>query len=289
MITYKQRIERDGFCIIEQVIPAVAVGAISTELAAAVERNRRHSAAELAAIRGRGYRIGNPGVSQLRQVINQVQSFAPYLADRRLLEVVESFFATWARISCTDCVVNHPGNARGYWHADWPYNATNASHIPAPYPDAVLHLSTIWMLTPFTAETGGTFVVPGSHHWPRNPAAGDMPEIDQDAPYPTECQIEGAAGSVLVYDSRLWHAVASNRSASDRVALIVRYAPWWLNLNPTLIGRPEHEAMVVETGGKNYEMVPIEREVFERLPKEVKPLYRHWVVQPARLGEGHGH
>ena len=153
--------------------------------------------------------------------------------------------------SCTDCVVNHPGNARGYWHADWPYNSTNASHIPAPYPDAVLHLSTIWMLTPFAAETGGTFVVPGSHRWPRNPAAGDMPAMNQDAPYPTECQIEGAAGSVLVYDSRLWHAVAPNRSASDRVALIVRYAPWWLNLNPTLIGRPEHEAMVVETGGKN--------------------------------------
>ena len=127
MATYNQRIERDGFCIIEQVIPAAAVGEICAELAAAVERNRRHSAAELAAIRGRGHRIGNPGVDQLRQVINQVQSFAPYLADRRLLGVVESFFGAWARISCTDCVVNRPGNARGYWHADWPYNATNAS------------------------------------------------------------------------------------------------------------------------------------------------------------------
>ena len=68
------------------------------------------------------------------------------------------------------------------------------------------------MLTPFAAETGGTFVVPGSHRWPRNPAAGDMSEMDQDAPYPTECQIEGPAGSVLMYDSRLWHAVASNQS-----------------------------------------------------------------------------
>ncbi|MCY3792616.1 MAG: phytanoyl-CoA dioxygenase family protein [Gemmatimonadetes bacterium] len=288
MATYKQRIERDGFCVIEQVIPKAEVEEICAEIVAAVERNHRDSEAELAAIRRRGHRIGNPGVAQLRQVINQVQSFAPYLADRRLLEVVESFFGAWARISCTDCVINHSGNARGYWHADWPYNATNASHIPSPYPDAVLHLSTIWMLTPFSAETGGTFVVPGSHRWPRNPAAGDMPAMDQDASYPTECQIEGTAGSVLVYDSRLWHAVASNQSKSDRVALIVRYAPWWLNLNPTLIGRPEHEAMVVETGGKNYEMVPIEREVFDRLPKEVKLLYRHWVAQPAQPDEVRG-
>ena len=273
----QRQIERDGFCVVEGVIPAGEVQAINAELLAALESNRERSEGELAKTRSRGHRIGTPGVAVLKQAINEVQSFAPYLADRRVLDIVEAFFGAWARISCTDCVANMPGNARGYWHADWPYNQTNASHIPAPYPDAVLHLSTIWMLTPFSAETGGTLVVPGSHRWPRNPAAGDMPEVDNEAVYPTERHVEGPAGSALVYDSRLWHAVAANRSDQPRVALIVRYAPWWLNLNPTLVGRPEHQAMVVETGGKNYEMEPLDREVFERLPGEVQPLYRHWV------------
>ena len=273
----RRQIERDGFCVVEGVIPAGEVQAINAELLAALEGNRERSEGELAKTRSRGHRIGTPGVAVLKQAINEVQSFAPYLADRRVLDIVEAFFGAWARISCTDCVANMPGNARGYWHADWPYNQTNASHIPAPYPDAVLHLSTIWMLTPFSAETGGTLVVPGSHRWPRNPAAGDMPEVDNEAVYPTERHVEGPAGSALVYDSRLWHAVAANRSDQPRVALIVRYAPWWLNLNPTLVGRPEHQAMVVETGGKNYEMEPLDREVFERLPGEVQPLYRHWV------------
>ncbi|MBN63575.1 MAG: hypothetical protein CME20_19650 [Gemmatimonadetes bacterium] len=273
----QRQIERDGFCVVEGVIPAGEVQAINAELLAALESNRERSEGELAKTRSRGHRIGTPGVAVLKQAINEVQSFAPYLADRRVLDIVEAFFGAWARISCTDCVANMPGNARGYWHADWPYNQTNASHIPAPYPDAVLHLSTIWMLTPFSAETGGTLVVPGSHRWPRNPAAGDMPEVDNEAVYPTERHVEGPAGSALVYDSRLWHAVAANRSDQPRVALIVRYAPWWLNLNPTLVGRPEHQAMVVETGGKNYEMEPLDREVFERLPGQVQPLYRHWV------------
>ena len=273
----RRQIERDGFCVVEGVIPAGEVQAINAELLAALEGNRERSEGELAKTRSRGHRIGTPGVAVLKQAINEVQSFAAYLADRRVLDIVEAFFGAWARISCTDCVANMPGNARGYWHADWPYNQTNASHIPAPYPDAVLHLSTIWMLTPFSAETGGTLVVPGSHRWPRNPAAGDMPEVDNEAVYPTERHVEGPAGSALVYDSRLWHAVAANRSDQPRVALIVRYAPWWLNLNPTLIGRPEHQAMVVETGDKNYEMEPLDREVFERLPGQVQPLYRHWV------------
>ncbi len=275
--TLINRIERDGYALVEGVIPAAVVDGICADLVSAVEGNRAHAEAELAKTRGRGHRIGTPGVANLKQIINEVQSFAPFLAAPQILDLIESFFGAWARISCTDCVVNLPGNARGYWHADWPYNQTNASHLPAPYPDAVLHLSTIWMMTPFSAETGGTLVVPGSHRWPQNPASGNMQEVDCNAPYPTERQVEGQAGSVLIYDSRLWHAVAPNRSSGPRVGLLVRYAPWWLNLNPTLIGRPEHQAMVVETGGKNYEMVPLRREIFAALPAEVQPLYRHWV------------
>jgi len=36
---------------------------------------------------------------------------------------------------------------------------------------------------------------------------------------------------------------------------------------------------VVETGGKNYEAVPLRKEVYESLPDDVKPLYRHWLEQ----------
>ena len=275
--TLKSRIERDGYCVVENVIPSDEVDTLRDELIDAVEKNRVKSEAALAKTRSRGHRVGAKGVVVMKQVMNEVRSFAPYLADAKLMDLVESFFGKWSRISCTDCVVNHPGNERGYWHADWPYNQTNASHIPVPYPDATLHLSTIWMVTPFSGETGGTLVVPGSHRHPRNPAAGDMPEVDQDAPFPSERQVEGGAGSVLMYDSRMWHAGSPNQSEKPRVALIVRYAPWWLNLNPTLIGRPEHEAMVVETGGKNYEMEPMKKAIFDSLSGNVQQLYRHWV------------
>ncbi len=71
--THKAHVERDGFCIIEGVIPAAAVGAICDELVAAIERNRQHSEAEKAKTRSRGHRIGTPGVIGLRQIINEVQ------------------------------------------------------------------------------------------------------------------------------------------------------------------------------------------------------------------------
>ena len=37
--------------------------------------------------------------------------------------------------------------------------------------------------------------------------------------------------------------------------------------------------MVVETGGKNYESMPLQKKVYDGLPEDVKPLYRHWVEQ----------
>ena len=274
-----EKLKRDGFYVVENVIPEGEVDAVRQAIVAAQARKHAESEAALAATRAKGHRVGAEGVASLRQAINETQIFVPYLASRKMLDVVDALFGSYARVSCTDCVINYPGNERGYWHADWPYNATNASHVPSPYPDALLHLSSIWMLTAFNEKNGGTFLVPGSHRWLDNPAAGEMEDVDQDAPYPTEMQVKGTAGSVLIYDSRLWHAVASNQSDQPRVALIVRYAPWWLNLNPSHIGKPEHEMMVAETGGKNYESMPLQKEVYDGLPEDVKPLYRHWVEQ----------
>ena len=228
--------------------------------------------------RSRGHRIGTPGVAVLKQVINATQCFAPYLADERILEIVEYFFGDYVRISCTDTVINQPGGDRGYWHADWPYNGTNSTHVKAPYGNMIMHLSSIWMLTPFTEKNGATFILPKSHNRTNNPATGEMEGIDLDAPNPDEHRALGPAGSVLFYDSRLWHAVAPNICDESRVALIVRYAPWWLNLTPTMKGTPDHDRMVVEKGGKNYDAIPIRKDVFDRLPDSVKQLYRHWVI-----------
>lgn len=271
-----RRLKTDGFCVIERVIPDDQVDQVRQSVVEAQARRHAEAEAELAATRARGHRVGVMGVANLRQVINQTQAFAPYLADRRILDLAEAFFGPWVRISCTDCVINNPGNGRGYLHADWPYNRTNASHVRAPYPDVMMHISTIWMLSPFSAETGGTLVVPGSHRTSSNPAGGGN-SVPEDDPYPTEMNVCGPAGSVFVSDSRLWHAVAPNRSREPRVAILIRYAPWWLNLNPTMIGTPEHTAMVVETGGKNYELPPVRKSVYESLPEDVKPLYRFWV------------
>ncbi|MFT5086207.1 MAG: ectoine hydroxylase-related dioxygenase (phytanoyl-CoA dioxygenase family) [Candidatus Latescibacterota bacterium] len=272
-----EQIGRAGFCLLEGVIPKEKVDPIRAEVSRVQAEHHADSEREKEATRARGHRIGARGVGSMRQVINATQAFAAHLADRQVMDIVEGCFGLWSRISCTDCVINEPGNERGYWHADWPYNQTNASHVLSPYPDCLMHLSTIWMLTDFRADNGGTWVLPASHRTLQNPSSGAMDSVDRDGPLPGEVQVEGKAGSVLIYDSRLWHAVAANTSSERRVALLVRYAPWWLNLNPTQPGSPEYQMMVAETGGKIYEVPPLQKDIYEQLPNAVQTLYRHWV------------
>ena len=81
--------------------------------------------------------------------------------------------------------------------------------------------------------------------------------------YPTEMQATGAAGSVLILDSRTWHATAPNRTDKPRVGMAVRYAPWWLNLDVLMPGSDERARIVDETGGNENEVAAVSPAIYE--------------------------
>ena len=97
-------------------------------------------------------------------------------------------------------------------------------------------------------------------------------------PYPTEFRVTGPAGNVVVFDSRLWHAPPTNQSSEPRVALAVRYAPWWLDVDVLTPGTDQRKRMVDETGERENVVPALTRDVFNQLPDEVKPLFRHIVA-----------
>jgi phytanoyl-CoA dioxygenase PhyH len=250
----------DGYCCIENVVPVERVEEIRESVARDVWA---HSWLE----RPTGY---VPGFLRVNQ------SLAPYLASEAVLGLVRRFFGPHVRISMLTGTVNAPDIPRGALHADWPYNQASAAHIPAPYPDCILHIVTFWMLSDFTTEGGGTIIVPGSHRRSDHPRPGS--EIDPTQPYPGERQLLGNAGTVALLDARMWHAVAPNRTDRERVAVIVRYAPWWLNLDPLRPGTLDRQEIVEAQNGKDSQVPPLPRDVFENLPADVKPLLRYSVT-----------
>ncbi len=298
------QVQASGFCVLKNVIPADRCCEIRDRVFDTVQRESARSATgQSAAARGVGF---------TPSVINHEQSFAEFLADDRLLALVGRLLGEHVRISFTSAIINQPRNERGDWHADWPFNQRNAGHVPAPYPDTVMHLTMLWMLSHFEAENGGTLVLPGSHRCSTNPTAREFALAEQaagaqsladespanasigragslpprpDAQFETEIHATGPAGSVLLFDSRLWHATAPNHTDEPRVALAVRYAPWWLNLEVLRPHSDERRRMCDESDATDNEVPSIRRDVFDRLPPNVQPLYRHW-LEPTHIPTG---
>ena len=253
------RLREVGWCVVEGVILANEVDAIRQRVETAhLEAIEEYETAGGSLTHQRD-KDGGPG----KNVIAFIQPLAPYLAEKRVLGVIRKVLDPHVRIAQTEFKPrpsnDHNKMYRSY-HSDWPHDLVDrdrAGAVRQPFPNVTMGLTTIWLLSPFGPESGGTWVVPGSHRDPRNPRGPDD-GIDEFKPIPGEMQASGPAGSVLIIDSRIWHSNAANPSDKPRVAIVVRYVPWWVS---------------VEFGGRNNAVVP--RQVYEAFPEDVKSLYRH--------------
>lgn len=255
------RMKLEGWCVVENVIPTAEVATVRQGVLTATAEHRNPNAPK--------------NIGHLSGLINYDQSVAPYLANERLLTLIEGVLGPHVRISFTTATINEPGNARGGWHADWPFNQRNAGSIPAPYADLPIHITTIWMLSDFSAANGGTLVISGSHHMPNNPT-GDCGLAEQE-PYPTEVNASGKAGDVLVMDSRLWHATAPNLTNESRAAIVIRYAPWWLDLSVLRSDSLTRQRLLQATGKGENQVPLLPASVYAKLPETVQPLFVHWL------------
>ena len=77
-----------------------------------------------------------------------------------------------------------------------------------------------YLLDDFTPQRGSTVVFPGSHRWPLSYRVHPPnPELGQ--------QINAPAGSLFVFDGRLWHGTGANLEGHPRRAISVFCcAPW---------------------------------------------------------------
>jgi ectoine hydroxylase-related dioxygenase (phytanoyl-CoA dioxygenase family) len=75
----------------------------------------------------------------------------------------------------------------------------------------VASVNAMFAIDEFTRENGATVVVPASHQKEPPPEA----EYFIEHAVPIECP----AGSMIVFDSTLWHAAGQNRSGRDRLAI----------------------------------------------------------------------
>ncbi|GIH75493.1 phytanoyl-CoA dioxygenase family protein [Planobispora longispora] len=108
------------------------------------------------------------------------------------------------QISGTQVIQIHPGQGKQPLHRD------DALHL-RPHPGPTSRVQLMLAMSEFTAENGGTMVIPGSHHWDDERAPG------ADEAFPTEM----SAGSGLIWLGGVYHGGGRNLADTPRTGLTI--------------------------------------------------------------------
>ena len=191
---------RDGAVAFESVLDHATVTALAAGLDVAVSQSAD-------ALRRKGMATSDAGIAH--HILTAHPAFAEFLAALPAAGTVDRFLGGSFILNSFGGLLNRPSGPGEYlhrWHRD--LRAFAASD------DIRLMINMLVALDPFTADNGATLLDLGSHRAVRR---DDRPE--------RVVRFEAPAGSVLLFDSRLFHAAGSNRSAAERRALTLTFTP----------------------------------------------------------------
>ncbi|MGI8868869.1 MAG: phytanoyl-CoA dioxygenase family protein [Mycobacteriales bacterium] len=146
------------------------------------------------------------GTARLSDLVNKGKVFDVFWTEPRVLAAVAHVLSGDLKLSSLNSRAALPGEGHQSLHADW----------GEPDPSGFQVCNSIWLLDDFTAENGATRVVPRSHRSGTTPATA---LADPGARHPDEIQLIAPAGTVVVFNSHLWHGGTRNHSDRPRRAV----------------------------------------------------------------------
>lgn len=196
--TIAASLDRDGFAIVPGVLDDAHMDAIRTRLD------------ELAAEEGEQAGIEvhqEAGTARLSDLVNKGEVFDVFYTHPVVLAGVAHVLQGDLKLSSLNSRAALPGKGHQELHADWgPLDLSEGFQV----------CNSIWLLDDFTPNNGATRVVPGTHRSGQSP--GDVVE-DPAAAHPDEQLLLAPAGTVVIFNSHLWHGGTTNRTDSPRRAV----------------------------------------------------------------------
>lgn len=189
----KGTLDRDGFLPLPGILTpdqAKRMGARLDELVAQGESVRHQE-----------------GVESLDDVIHKDPMFDVCFTHPRVLAAMLQVLGSGFRLHSVNSRIACPGYGLQDLHVDW-----DRAVEPGDY----YICNSIWTLVEFTENSGATRVVPGSHRSGKVPADVMGSLLD---PHPDEIKLVASVGTVVVFNSHLWHGGTHNSSDVRRRAL----------------------------------------------------------------------
>ena len=213
---HARAIERDGYTIIPDFMNAARLAEV-----------RRALEPYLGTHSGRNPFEGH-STERVYTLVARARVFWDIALDARVLALCERFLLPNFLLTASQAICIRPGERPQAFHHDDTFYT-----VPRPRP--MISISTIAAVDEFTAENGGTQVIPGSHLW-----GDDWSARVQGAKPKTLCM---PAGACVMFSGTLVHRGGENRSKASRLAFSNQYCqPWARQQENFLLGVPAEVA-----------------------------------------------
>ncbi|MGZ6972867.1 MAG: phytanoyl-CoA dioxygenase family protein [Acidimicrobiia bacterium] len=198
------RIDDEGYTIIENAIdPALVI-----ELRDTIRRLQGELGLEPLGTAAEGH-----STLRMYNLLAKDPVFQAMPVHPSVLPVVERLLDPGCLLSGMTAIDIGPGEDAQPMHGD---DIVMSRHLARPH--APMMVTSMWALTDFTAENGGTRYIPGSHQLPVIPRArlGDHDVRSLEMP----------AGAVMIFHGSLWHGGGPNTTTDEwRLGVNVQYCP----------------------------------------------------------------
>jgi ectoine hydroxylase-related dioxygenase (phytanoyl-CoA dioxygenase family) len=213
-----------GVCVIPDVLSPEQLARAREAIYRAADDDARRGRAQ----HGFGLDLDEKNV-RVWNLLNRDPVFSDLAEHEAALALVRATLGWPALLSNISGNITGPGASAGVLHADQVF-------VPEPWTAAPQGLNVAWCIDDFTRENGATEVAVGSHRWNRMPTEADagVQLVPAEAP----------AGSVIAFESRIWHRTGANTSRDRRRAAVFPFYTttiyrtqenWFLSLSPGVV------------------------------------------------------
>jgi ectoine hydroxylase-related dioxygenase (phytanoyl-CoA dioxygenase family) len=192
----KKQLDELGYLVLPGFVPPPMLAELRDRVEALWEQEGSEAGSEFR---------HEPGARRLANLVDKGAIFAEVISTPKILECVEHVIGPSYKLSSLNARSTNPNSEESQpWHADSAAIADERGYWVC---------NSIWMLDDFTAENGATRMISRSHTWRRLPEPGDT--ISR----PDEELVTGAAGTVVIMNTHMWHGGTANRTGRCRRAL----------------------------------------------------------------------
>lgn len=257
MAEYDRQMDEAGWVIFEKAVDDDLVAEMKADVLKWIDLCEAYQVA-------RG--LSESGDGTAHQTIGGNDSLDRFYQAHQFHDYIARYFDDKPYILCCSTPTAGYAHKRNYLHS---VHRDIGTYIPG----FKARLNMIVMLDDFTVEKGATQILPGSHHQEQRPS---------DEAFEANCvPITGPAGSVVFFNSYLWHRGGQNTTDDSRVALTSGFT------RPFIKPQMDYARMLGEEYGRR--LSPLSRQVLgynSRVPVSLEEWYRPDAERFYQKGQG---